>query len=78
MAELRRWLAAPLPPTDHRSAELIQVFFAGQLRDEEILAMFEREAEQVRGLLGVYQRIPAESAAYANVVESPRGRSSGC
>lgn len=71
-AELRAWLALPLPPADHRSAELVQVFFAGQLSDHEILAIFERAAEQTRAMLEHYGRLPREPSAYASVVGSPR------
>src|SRR5512137_879203 len=39
--ELRRWLQQPPPVQIPRSAGLIQVFFAGQLSDEEILQKFE-------------------------------------
>ena len=47
------------------SAELIQVFFAGQLSDEEILAMFERAAEKVAQVLENYEHIPQQAEAYA-------------
>lgn len=70
--ELRRWLTAPLRPHAPHSAELIQVFFAAQLSDEEMLAMFERAADQVRAVLQQYEQIPQEAEAYAAYVESPR------
>jgi PadR family transcriptional regulator AphA len=69
--ELRRWLTVPLPHTV-RLAELIQVFFAGQLPDEEILAMFKRIAGLQRELLEHYSHIPQESQAYAEAIDSPR------
>ena len=40
-----------------RSAPLIQVFFAGQLSDEELLMKFEGFAEMMRAILSVYDRI---------------------
>jgi DNA-binding PadR family transcriptional regulator len=70
--ELREWLVTPMQPQDHRSAELIQVFFAGQLSDEEVLAMFERAAAQYRFVLGVYDRIPGQIGDYVEMVGSPR------
>ena len=70
--ELRRWLVTPIRPHKPHSAELVQVFFAGQLSDEEILAMFERSAEQVRAGLAHYEQIPQQAEAYAEYVESPR------
>lgn len=70
--ELLRWLATPLPSKSARSAPLIQVFFAAQLSDEEILAMFERWAERTRALLARYDQIPQESTEYEEMIASPR------
>jgi DNA-binding PadR family transcriptional regulator len=70
--ELHRWLRTPLPHGDHRMAALIQVFFAGQLPDEEILPMFEHAAEQLRSQLARYRRIPGEIEEYVAMVDSPR------
>ncbi len=70
--ELRQWLVMPLPPHDHRNAELIQVFFAGQLSDEEVLEMFERAAAQYRAILAVYDHIPMQITDYVEMVGSPR------
>ena len=41
---LRAWLLNPLPAQDLRIAELIQVFFAGQLSDQQAVTLFERLA----------------------------------
>ena len=65
-------LTTPLPPNEPRVPWLIQVFFAGQLSDEEILALFEREAGQLRDQLASYEQIPQESAEYVKAVGSPR------
>jgi PadR family transcriptional regulator, regulatory protein AphA len=70
--ELHRWLTTSLPPKPVRSAPLIQVFFAAQLSDEEILAMFERWAERTRALLARYDQVPQESAEYNETAGSPR------
>jgi len=70
--ELRSWLLAPLRQSDERSAELVQVFFAGQLSDEEILAMFLRAAEQLRSLLAVYEAIPRDAGEHVRSVHSER------
>jgi DNA-binding PadR family transcriptional regulator len=71
-AELRDWLLAPLPPEENRSAEMIQVFFAAQLTDAEILALFERTAELMRAGLAHYAAIPRSPAAYQEYTTSPR------
>jgi PadR family transcriptional regulator, regulatory protein AphA len=70
--ELRNWLVAPLPGGENRSAEMIQVFFAAQLSDEEVLAIFERTAALMRAGLEHYAQIPRELAAYAEYTTSPR------
>jgi DNA-binding PadR family transcriptional regulator len=56
-AELRRWLTAPLPLLPSREPWLIQVFFAHQLADDEIVAAFEAHADQLRERLALYQDI---------------------
>jgi DNA-binding PadR family transcriptional regulator len=71
-AELRRWLTTPPPQRDVREASLIQVFFAGQLSDEEILEIFKREAQHLRGMLERYDRVPQESSPYVEMVGSLR------
>ena len=70
--ELRRWLLAPLQAPETRSPQLIQVFFAGQLSDEQILEIFERAAEHMRGLLERYERVPGQVEEYTNRIDSPR------
>jgi len=71
-AEWRRWLATPLPPPEPRSAPLIQVFFAGQLSDKEILTVLERAAVETRQVLAQYAQIPQNTQSYAQRVGSPR------
>jgi DNA-binding PadR family transcriptional regulator len=70
--ELQKWLVTPLPFGDNRNAPLIQVFFAGQLSDEEVLEMFERVADYLRAGMAAYDAIPQEMEAYEDYVQSPR------
>ncbi len=70
--ELRTWLITPLPFGDHRNAPMIQVFFAGQLSNAEIVEMYQRVAEFMRMGLQQYDQIPQEMEAYADYVQSPR------
>lgn len=56
-AELTRWLTTPIPPEESRSANLVQVFFASQLDDEEALAIFRRGVEQLRATLAVFDQV---------------------
>ena len=69
---LRHWLASPMPQQETRSAALIQVFFAGQLSDEEILAKFEAAAQATRAVLDVYQQVPQDIEEYVTTIGSPR------
>jgi len=69
---LRQWLVAPLPFGDNRSAPLIQVFFAGQLADEQVLEMFERVAGYIRAGMAAYDAIPQQMEAYQEYIHSPR------
>jgi DNA-binding PadR family transcriptional regulator len=70
--ELQKWLVTPLPFGDHRNALLIQVFFAGQLSNDEIAAMYQRVADYMRIGLQQYEQIPQEMEAYADFNQSPR------
>ena len=51
---------------------MIQVFFAAQLSDEEILGIFERAAELMRAGLEHYAQIPRQIEAYSEYTNSPR------
>ncbi len=70
--ELRRWLTTPLPSEGTRAADMIQVFFAAQLSDEEILGIFEHYAALIRAGLEQYAHIPREIEAYQEYTTSPR------
>jgi PadR family transcriptional regulator AphA len=54
-AELRRWLNTPLDLPTIRHRWLIQVFFAHQLSDEEIGALFEAHAGKLRQKLELFR-----------------------
>ena len=55
-----------------RSAPLVQVFFAGQLSDEEILAKFEVFAAIMREMLSHYANVPAQIGPFQEEITSPR------
>ena len=71
-AALHSWLSTSIPQQEARSAALIQVFFAGQLSDEEILTKFEEATQAMRGLLSRYQHVPQEIEEYVTTIGSPR------
>jgi DNA-binding PadR family transcriptional regulator len=69
---LHSWLTTPISHEPARSAALVQVFFAGQLPDDEILAIFEQAAAEMRALLAHYAGVPDAAQAYIDWVDSPR------
>jgi len=71
-AELHRWLVTPITQSDHRTAELIQVFFAGQLPDDEILTIFERSRSKLESILAAYQDVPEQIVPYEQEVGDTR------
>lgn len=70
--ELLKWLSGPPPMDEPRSAPLIQVFFAGQLSDEEILAKFEGFAEMMRTVLSTYHLVPEQLGPFQEEITSHR------
>ena len=55
-----------------RSAPLVQVFFAGQLSDEEILAKFEGYAAIMRAFLDRYDMVPDSLGPFQEEIPSER------
>jgi PadR family transcriptional regulator AphA len=70
--QLQGWLKAPPPMEPNRSASLVQVFFCGQLSDEEILAKFEAVAAMMHVVLERYNQVPSQIEEYSRLVNSPR------
>jgi PadR family transcriptional regulator, regulatory protein AphA len=70
--ELARWLATPVAGRGGRSAALVQVFFAGQLPDEDILAMFRRAADRMRAEHEHLHKLPAQCGVFEKLAASPR------
>ena len=56
-AELRHWVSTPLPVEAKREAWLIQVFFAHQLNNQEIVSLFENRIERLRRSLAECQLV---------------------
>jgi PadR family transcriptional regulator, regulatory protein AphA len=71
-AALREWVAGPPPMNEPRSAPLIQVFFSGQLSNEEILTKFEGYAAIMRAILAQYDQVPAQLGPFEQEITSPR------
>lgn len=71
-SELIKWLSTPPPMEEPHSASLVQVFFAGNLSDEEILAKFESFAAMMRAVLAQFEKIPEQITPYKEEINSPR------
>jgi DNA-binding PadR family transcriptional regulator len=71
-AELRSWIAGLPQLSEPRSAPLIQVFFSGQLSDEEILAKFKGYAAIMRLLLDQYEQVADHLGPFQEEIPSPR------
>lgn len=70
--ELLQWLSGPPPLGAPRSAPLIQVFFAGQLQDEQIIDKFEEYAAIMRALLDRYTGVTSQLGPFLEEIPSPR------
>jgi hypothetical protein len=55
-----------------RSAPLVQVFFAGQLSDQQILEKFEQFAAMMRSVLDRYQEVPGLIGPFQEEIPSER------
>jgi DNA-binding PadR family transcriptional regulator len=71
-AELHRWLSTPLPEQDTREPFLIQIFFGGQLSDEELLKLLRHEAHATEERLAVFTMIHRATLANAPSPENAR------
>ena len=71
-AELHQWLAGTAPIWEGRSAPLVQVFFAGELSDEELLAICHQLENQFKADLQLYEQLPGQIDEYTRMAQSPR------
>ncbi len=72
LAALVNWLGGPPAMDEPRSAPLVQVFFAGKLSDEEVLAKFDGFAAMMRAILAQYDQVPAQISPYQQEIGSAR------
>ncbi len=72
--EFLRWVAKHpyCHMDDRRSASLVQVFFSGQLANEEILGIFRRAAEQCRAALDELRKVPDQAHRFTAEIKDPR------
>jgi DNA-binding PadR family transcriptional regulator len=58
--ELHTWLSTPLPASNERIPRLIQIFFAGQTDNAEIMALIQHLADICHEKLAKLQQIPEQ------------------
>ncbi len=56
-AELHAWLTTPQPERDDRQPFLIQVYFGGQVSDDELLKVMKHKLNEVEERLAVYESV---------------------
>ncbi|MGD9007071.1 MAG: PadR family transcriptional regulator [Desulfobacteraceae bacterium] len=70
--DLRRWLSDPLPPNEQRNAELVQIFFSGQISDADILTSLKRIRENLKAGLAGLTSLETNSELFAKNTTSSR------
>ena len=66
------WISGP-PPIGHpHSAPLIQVFFSGMFTDDQVLEMFKRNLQMMKGMLHSYDPVPRVIEEYKQILGSER------
>ncbi|MHC1783845.1 MAG: PadR family transcriptional regulator [Anaerolineaceae bacterium] len=68
----QKWLQDPIPNQKARVASLVQVFFAGQLSDVELLTKFEEAAAATRNQLELFKLLPRTEFTHLDNITSPR------
>lgn len=66
--ELRHWLGQAQPNPPIRSPFLVQLFFSGELSDDEVLAVLEEKAQELRDVLALFETGPVAQPVYAKHV----------
>ena len=71
-AELHAWLSSPLPEQDDREPFLIQVYFGGQLSDDELLNVMRQRLRSTQERLAVYEAVFQSVQKTPSKVDDPR------
>ena len=66
--ELRGWLGQARPEPPIRSPFLVQLFFSGELADDEVLAVLEEKAQMLRDTLSLFETGSVHQPVYAEHV----------
>ena len=70
--ELHEWLTGPFPMQQPHSGPLVQIFFSGQLSNEELLERFQTAVQIFQTILSTYDQVPEQITDYRRIVKSAR------
>ena len=71
-AELRTWLATPQPERDDREPFLIQIYFGGQVGDDELLKVMKHKLNEIEKRLAVYEAVHQMIQNTPQRIDDPR------
>ncbi len=66
--ELRQWLGQARPEPPIRAPFLVQLFFSGELPDDDVLAVLEEKAQDLRDVLALFETGPVAQPIFAKHV----------
>lgn len=70
--ELHHWLSKPLPEQDAREPFLIQLYFGGQLTDEELIRLLRHKLNAIQERLAVYEAVFQATQNTPGKINDPR------
>lgn len=70
--DLKKWLAGAVKPKDQRNAVLLQIFFSGQIADEDILKNLKRMREKIKAGIDALSSLESSSDLFNPTTTSPR------
>ena len=71
-AELNQWLSTPLPERDDREPFLIQVYFGGRLKNDELLNLLQQKLKVTEERLAVYEAVYQAAQQTPSKINNPR------
>lgn len=71
-AELHVWLSTPQPERDDREPFLIQVYFGGQISDDELLKVMRHKLKETEERLAVYEAVNQMVKNTPSKIQDPR------
>ena len=72
--ELQRWLTTPLPETDMREPFLIQIYFSGQVGNDEVIHLLQHQMDSAQEMIAIYRAIYNSVYGQPSHVSDPRAQ----